>query len=128
MTFDDGEEGKREGMARGDAAANEEWKRCVDIAIKEEARRRASLTTDHVKKHMEDHFPNAHTHDLRALGARMRTAAMAGILEESNQSSKSTSASRHKGDQRVWNSKIYEGPGPRIKAKKPFDTRNFGWY
>lgn len=124
---DGGDRGKRDGMARADEHANEEWKRVCDIAIRAEARRRRTLTTDHVWAHLREHYPNHHTHENRAMGARMNAAAKAEILERIYETSKSAMSICHSRDKNVWRSKAYEGPGPRFKVprRKPFDPRQF---
>jgi hypothetical protein len=101
-----GEKGKREGMERVERHADPEWRLAADIAVLEAARCRKTLTTDDVVTRIPKNFT---THNMKALGPVMRSAASQGIIEQSSERPKkcATRPNNHCRPLTVWSSLLY---------------------
>jgi hypothetical protein len=99
----------QEGMAAADEHANGRWKRWVDGAIQAVARRLPEFTVDDVLAELEK-MPNPpDTHNLAALGPRMREVAKVLGYMEATENVKRSKIGRKKGNlHRVWRSKIFK--------------------
>jgi hypothetical protein len=96
------------GMERCDSHANVLWKRWTDGAIQAVARRLEYFTVDDVLSELEA-MPNPpDTHNLAALGPRMKEVAkVLGYMEATNEVKRSKRPEKHGNLMRVWKSKLY---------------------
>lgn len=100
------EAGKADGMARGEANANDEWKEEAYRALVQAARELPDLTTDDVIERMRE---GVHTHDKRAMGSVTVKAAKAGIIIKTDKDRNSKRVTLHSSPIRVWTSLIHKG-------------------
>ena len=98
----------QEGMARADENANETWKRWVDGCIQEVARRQPEFTVDDVIAALEA-LPNPpDTHNLAALGPRMKEVAKSlKYMKATPRVQRSKRPDSHGNFLRVWESRIW---------------------
>jgi hypothetical protein len=104
-----GEEGKRLGMARAQASANPAWMAAAAKAVAEAAKQFSTLTTDHVISLID---PSIKTHEMRAMGPVMRSAAKDGLIEKAMYEPPrkcATRPSNHRRPLQVWKSLIFRG-------------------
>ena len=92
-----------EAIQRVDEHANDAWKARAFDAIARVARRRSTLTTDDVWAAMDG---PAGTHEPRAMGPMMLSAARAGLIEATESYVKSARVTCHARPLRVWSSKF----------------------
>ena len=109
-----GEEGKREGMERAKRSADPHWWQCMMEAAKAVAERKPFLFTDDIVAFCQEHHPNASTHEYRAIGPLMTTAAKLGYFQRTQDWVESTQKQCHRRPMRVWYSLIYKGPHRKI--------------
>lgn len=97
------------GMAVCDANASEKWKRYIDGCIQAVARRMEEFTVDDVLAELEK-LPNPpDTHNLAALGPRMKEVSkVLGYMVATDQVKRSKISRKHGNLMRVWRSKIYQ--------------------
>jgi hypothetical protein len=121
----DGEDGKREGMARAWHGADPHWRQCMLESLKEVALRKPVFNTDDVVGWCRTHHPNATTREKRAIGPLMRYAAKLGYCEPIEGWTKSIQAQCHSRPIRTWFSLAYRGPViPKPRRRAPiYDPR-----
>ena len=100
------EAGKADGMARGEANANDEWKAAAYVALVQAARDLPDFTTDDVIERMP---AGVTTHDLRAMGSVPVKAAKEGLIAKTGEFRKSKRATLHSSPIQVWRSLIHKG-------------------
>jgi hypothetical protein len=88
-----------------DNSADERWKKAADYAVMQLALRKPEVTADDVWDVLDG--LNVDTHENRAMGPVMRRAAKDGIIERTERTTKTRRPTRHKGDVRVWKSRIF---------------------
>jgi|GEM_PF-5137413 len=96
------------GMAQCDANASDRWRRWVDGAIQVVATRLPEFTVDDVLAYLESlpHPPS--THNLAALGPRMkRVAKELGYMTATDQVKRSKRPEKNGNLHRVWRSKLW---------------------
>lgn len=93
---------REKGVAQSDQAAIDEWRAEVDDVIRRVARDKAFLTTDDIWSEL-----TTETGEGRAMGARMRAAATAGVLQPTRRYEPSNRAASHRRPVRVWKSLFY---------------------
>ena len=117
---------KREDMGRAERHANPEWKRIIMICIIAVARRKEIFSTDEVEAWRLIYYPNYTTHEKRALGPMMTSAAKQEVMVKTIHTSDSVEASCNQRPKRVWYSLIYRGPTTIKRPRgKPLDPRQF---
>jgi len=96
------------GMQQADSNANDRWKRWVDGCIQDVAKRLQEFTVDDVIAALEA-LPNPpSTHNLGALGPRMKEVAKTlGYVEATDRVQRSKRPVTHGNLHRVWRSRIY---------------------
>lgn len=96
------------GMQQADENADGRWKRWVDGAIQAVARRLEFFTVDDVLAELEK-LPNPpDTHNLAALGPRMKEVAkVLGYMEPTERVQRSRIPLKKGNLHRVWRSRIY---------------------
>lgn len=96
------------GMEVADENANERWKRWVDGAIQAVARKYAEFTVDEVLAELES-LPNPpSTHNLGALGPRMKkVSAELGYMTATEKVLRSKRPEKNGNLHRVWRSNLY---------------------
>jgi hypothetical protein len=99
------------GMADADAHADIRWKRWVDGAIQAVARRLQEFTVDDVLSELEK-LPNPpETHNLVALGPRMKEVAKTlGYMEATERVQRSKRKEKNGNLHRVWRSRLWRQP------------------
>lgn len=99
------------GMAQADENANEIWKRWVDGCIQDVARRMEEFTVDDVLAALEK-LPNPPcTHNLAALGPRMKEVAKTlKYMTATDQVKRSKRPEKNGNLHRLWRSNIWRGP------------------
>lgn len=98
----------QEGMQRADENANEEWKRVTDACILAVARRLAEFTVDDVLDEMKAMHNPFETHNLSALGPRMKEVAKTlKYMTATNELRRSRKPEKHSNLHRVWKSNYY---------------------
>ena len=99
----------QEGMAVCDANADPRWRRWTDAAIMAVARTHEEFTVDDVLAELEK-LPNPpDTHNLAALGPRMKEVSkVLGYMVATDQVKRSKISRKHGNLMRVWRSKIYQ--------------------
>lgn len=96
------------GMAVCDANASEKWKRYIDGCIQAVARRMEEFTVDDVLSELEKIPANVSTHNLAALGPRLKEVSKSlGYMYATDQVRRSKIGSKHGNLHRVWASKIF---------------------
>ena len=103
------------GMAQADENADERWKRWVDGCIQDVARRLPEFTVDDVLAALEK-LPNPpETHNLAALGPRMkRVAKELGYMTATQMTRRSKRAEKNGNLHRVWKSNLYRASGGEV--------------
>ena len=98
----------QEGMAQADSNANEKWKRWIDGAIQAVARTHEEFTVDDVLAELE-RLPNPpDTHNLAALGPRMKEVSkVLGYMVATDSVRRSKRPEKNGNLHRVWKSKIF---------------------
>ncbi len=97
------------GMQQADENADGRWKREIDACILAVARRLAKFTVDDVLAEIESLPHPFETHNLAALGPRMREVSKSlGYMEATDQVRRSKVAHKHANLHRVWRSKIWQ--------------------
>lgn len=99
-------EGRRlrdEAIAQVDEHANPDWKDDAYAAVVQLTETMSEFTTDDVWYSLKDSQRGA-THERRAMGAIMRKAARAGLIEPTERYLTSTRAICHSAPKRVWRS------------------------
>lgn len=94
-----------EAVERAGAHADADWMVAAYEAVTRCAHLRPLFTTDHV--HEKLNGEPARTHERRAMGAVMRRAAAAGLIEATDQYWPSIRAEAHRNPKRVWRSLVY---------------------
>lgn len=107
------------GMAQADVNADDKWKRWVDGCIQDVARRLPEFTVDDVLAALEK-LPNPpRTHNLAALGPRMkRVAEELGYMTATQAVLRSTRKEKKGNLHRVWRSNIFTSSGTAETAKE----------
>ncbi len=97
------------GMAAADAHADPLWKRVVDGCIQSAARKLEFFTVDDVLAELEK-LPNPpDTHNLVALGPRMKEVSKTlGYMEATEQVQRSKRPGKNGNLHRLWKSRIFE--------------------
>lgn len=93
-------EARDEALGRVEANADERWKAEALAAVRHLARMLPEFTTDDVWARLGDSYP----HEPRALGAVMKTAAAAGLIEPTDRIRTSHRPECHARPVRVWRS------------------------
>lgn len=88
-----------------DQSADDKWKKAADYAVVQLALRKSEITADDVWDVLDG--LDVETHEHKAMGPVMRRAAKDGIIERTDRTIKTRRPQRHKGDVRVWKSRIY---------------------
>jgi hypothetical protein len=96
---------KQDGMARADANADDRWRLTTDSIIRVLAARKPVFTTDDVHEALAT--TGATTHDNRAIGARMQSAARQGLIEITDRVQKSERPACHRRPVAIWRSLVY---------------------
>ena len=98
------------GMAQADDNADQRWKRWVDAAIMAVARRLETFTVDDVLAELES-IPNPpDTHNLAALGPRMkRVAKECKFMVATPEVKRSKRPEKNGNLHRVWRSLMFQG-------------------
>ena len=98
----------QEGMAVADSHADPVWKRWIDGCIQQVARSQQEFTVDDVLEALEK-LPNPpDTHNLAALGPRMKEVAKTlGYMEPTEKVKRSKRPEKNGNLHRVWRSRIY---------------------
>lgn len=99
--FDPEQFGKQEGMRRADEHADVDWKDEFDNALWWAATTQPEFTSAYVLTLMPDWVT---THELRAVGPRMRAAAKHGWITGTG---RTTQTGSHKRPQAIWKSNLY---------------------
>jgi hypothetical protein len=103
MTYQDGLEGKKEGMARVARHANPAWLRGADHCARLTVRDRYEFTADDVHDLMQILYPGVKTHDDRAMGPVIGKLAKEGLIVKSDRLPvPSRRGKRHAGPCTVW--------------------------
>ncbi len=98
------------GMQQADANAEPRWKREIDACILAVARRLAEFTVDDVLAEIESLPCPFETHNLAALGPRMKEVSKSlGYMEATDQVRRSKRPEKNGNLHRVWRSRIYAG-------------------
>ena len=99
----------QDGMERADEHADERWKRWVDGAVQSVATVLAEFTCDDVLAKLES-LPNPpSTHNLAALGPRMKkVSAELGYMTATDRVQRSKRPEKNGNLHRVWKSNIYD--------------------
>lgn len=103
-----GRDGRDEGMARADAAANRLWKIGMWQCIVDVANKQAELTADDVFRLAAKRKVRA-THENRAFGPLMKRAEREGYIEITQRFTNSERTSKHLNPIRVWRSLVHDG-------------------
>jgi hypothetical protein len=98
------------GMAAADANADPRWRRWIDGCIQDVAKRMQEFTVDDVIAALQA-LPNPpSTHNLAALGPRMKEVAKTlGYMRATDRVQRSKRPASHGNLLRVWESKLYGG-------------------
>jgi hypothetical protein len=97
------------GMAACDANADPVWRRYIDGCIQAVARRTEEFTVDEVLAELEKIPKVVSTHNLAALGPRMKEVSkVLGYMVATDQVRRSKRPTSHGNLLRVWKSKIYQ--------------------
>lgn len=115
---DDGEEGKRKGMARAARAADPEWWRVTLMCVRDVAQGKPWFIFDDVEALRRERFSNYTTREHRANGPLMREAQRLGYCEPTDDWYESKQRVNHRRPMRVWWSLIYHGPRPAIRRRR----------
>ena len=98
----------QDGMARADENASDRWKRWVDGAIQVIATRQAEFTVDDVLAYLETLYDPPNTHNLAALGPRMkRVSKELGYMTATNQVKRYKRQEKKGKLHREWKKKLY---------------------
>lgn len=97
-----------EAIERVERNADSEWKDGAYLACCLVAESLIEFTTDDVWEYMERLFPNAQTHEPRAMGAIMRKAARDGKIVPTGEYAKSSRSECHSRPVMIWESLIFE--------------------
>lgn len=92
---------------RVDQASDDIWKRAADLAIRSVAYTRLDFTTDDVWVALHEMAVESPT-EPRALGAAMRRAQRAGLIEPTNRVEQSARPVCHAAPKRVWQSLVHD--------------------
>lgn len=93
-------------ISRADKHADEAWKEAALNAVIACAIEHAHFTTDAVIELLAG--MDVHTHEPRALGPIMRSAARSGYITATDRFENSASVSRHRAPKRIWKSNLYK--------------------
>lgn len=96
---------KRAAIAQVEENAAPDWRTYALATVKQVAERCAEFSTDKILEAMTD--APVWTHELRALGPIMLSAARAGFIVATDKFVTSDSISRHRSPKRVWKSNLY---------------------
>lgn len=100
----------QEGMARADEHADARWKRVVDGCILAVAKRQEFFTVDDVLAELESLPDPPDTHNLGALGPRMKEVSKTlGYMEATSELRRSRRPEKNGNLHRVWRSKVLGG-------------------
>lgn len=91
-----------------DRNADVEWKRTAEMIISLVATQREYFTTDDVWVDLVRYHPSIKTHEPRALGAMMKSAARQGVVEVTNEYVPSSRRECHARPVRVWRSCVFQ--------------------
>jgi hypothetical protein len=105
-----------EAIALVDAHAQPGWKTSALHAIETLASYQPDLTTDDVWHYLRAHDLAGGTHEKRAMGAVMRAASAAGMIERTANHRESNRPECHKNPKRVWRSLLHSGPTVRLAS------------
>jgi hypothetical protein len=106
-------------MAQADANANSSWKRVTDAAILFAAMRLEEFTVDDVLDQLAD-IPGAPgTHNLSAMGPRMKEVSRTlGYMEATDRVKRSRRPEKQGNLHRIWRSLVFKGPAwPAITGR-----------
>lgn len=84
--------------------AEADWKNYAMFAVRTVAKARSEFTTDAVWFVIERDYPNAATHEPRALGAIMRKAVGLGVCAPTERYTPSSRVNCHARPVRIWRS------------------------
>ena len=101
-----GADARDDAIARVDQAADPYWKQCAALALEYVAQRRDLFTTDAIWHVLAHYYPDASTHEPRAMGAVMLGAKRAGLIESTDRFVPSLRGVNHRQPTRVWRSLI----------------------
>lgn len=101
----EGEHRKREAIDRVELNADNRWKEAAAEVVRRVASDRAEFTTDRIWALLEKDHPNlGPPHEPRAMGAVMRKAAKAGLIEKTDRVTRTERPEAHRRDITVWRS------------------------
>lgn len=101
-----GKAGKADGMGRAAENAHEDWVAAAEAGVFQAARQLPAVTSDDVFDRIPDGIT---THEHRAMGPVMLTAARSGWLIKTGEMVPCRRPERHLGDVRVWRSLLFDG-------------------
>lgn len=99
-----------------DEHAQPDWKTAVFTAIETLAHHQVDLTTDDIWHYLAMHDITTQTHEKRAMGAVMRAAAKAGLIEATGNFRESERSVCHRNPKRVWRSLVANAPALRVAS------------
>lgn len=98
------------GMEQADSNADGRWKRWIDGAIQSVARKLAEFTVDDVLAELEAMPDPPDTHNLAALGPRMKEVSkVLGYMTATDALKRSKRPGKNGNLHRVWRSNLYGG-------------------
>jgi hypothetical protein len=103
------EAAKKAAMEQSEGGASPEWLALMAELVITAARLYRTFTSDEVFDLYDERDGAPTTHDSRAFGPVMRSAAKAGVCRKTNIVTNSRRASNHKRPIAIWESLIYAG-------------------
>jgi hypothetical protein len=101
------QEAADEAIERVDQHADPDWKEAALAAVRSVAERAAEFTADDVWEELVTNWPDAQTHDPRALGPVIRRAVKAGWIEHTGEFRRSKRPESHGCPKSVYRSLVY---------------------
>lgn len=110
--------GKRDGMARVRRNADPYWWQRMSECARLVAERKQYFNSDDIVLLCRELYPDATTHDKRAIGPLMAAAQKLGYCVPTQDTVESRQKVCHSRPMRVWWSLIYRGPARRQPKKR----------
>ena len=107
---DEGRVRKREAMGRAYVNADREWKADVMEIIWKVARTHSEFNTDEVWELLGQYYPDAKTHERRAMGPMMILAQQRGWIVKTGEFRNTSMVQAHSRPKEVWRSLIVRTP------------------
>jgi hypothetical protein len=115
--------GKRDGMDRAERHADPYWWRCMMECGKIVAEQKPYFTSDDIEFARRERFPDAATHEHRAVGPLMKQLAKLEYCEPTKEWVESRQEVNHSRPMRMWLSLLYRGQGARTTRISPQERR-----